>query len=72
MANARLQETVLLLPLFYTNEVPGNIYFGKPQAREWDEAAIRFRPSTRHRDGNVGEVYQDRHSLCATALSTRT
>ena len=69
-ANARFQESALLLSLLYRNSFEGNIFYNHQTACQWALGAIEFWAGIQRRDGSFDEVYPNEHSFVATAFST--
>jgi len=70
IANARFQETCLLLTLLYQHDFEGNIFYKKRKVLDWIFAIIRFWSAKLNKDGSAVEVYPFEKSSCATAFST--
>lgn len=70
VANARFQEIGLFLALLYSFNFEGNVYFGKPNVREWVLASVKFWLKLVCREGHTSEVYPFERSYCATAFSS--
>jgi hypothetical protein len=69
-ANARFQESVLLLAILYTRDFPGNRFHARPAVRRWIQAAVRFWKRIQNPDGSFNEYYPFERSFVATAFST--
>jgi len=69
-ANARFQESALILALLYTDDSDGNIFYNRQTIYQWAIGAIKFWAEIQRRDGSFDELYPHEHCFCSTAFST--
>ncbi|MGE5246782.1 MAG: hypothetical protein ACM3L8_00425, partial [Verrucomicrobiota bacterium] len=69
-ANARFQESALLLAILFSHDFPGNRFFGRAAVRRWARLALLFWARLQNSDGSFNEYYPFERSFCATAFST--